>query len=256
MMNLQILQGLCRSPVKCRKDCLVIFLFWFSPPWLRFLPGIRTCGSCEPNATSERAIHRKPSRIWRPRRSCATTTAQLSWSSACCTTAWGNTTSPSSEAPAKPPLLSGRPLLPSHLPRPPLLLLFQSRQGVPEAGPGWQGLLQPLQAGEEAQQTAGLCRGAHSRGEVCVLSVRLRRDFNGAAFHKSVFFVCVCVHNKVSRCHRQVWVCDEDRVRCPVLHQPGKRENLLLFCKGEWKTQNDLKVWSTEIFQMIRPNNL
>lgn len=63
----------------------------------RFLPGIPNCGSSAQSATSGWATRRRPSRIWRRPRGCATITAPLSWSSVCSTTARENTTSPSSE---------------------------------------------------------------------------------------------------------------------------------------------------------------
>ena len=39
---------------------------------------------------------------------------------------------------------------------------------VPEAGSWSQAVLQPLQAGQEAQQADPVCRGTHPRAEVCV----------------------------------------------------------------------------------------
>lgn len=42
----------------------------------------------------------------------------------------------------------------------------QPHQRMSQAGPGWQGMFQSLQAGEEAQQTTGLSRGADSGGQV------------------------------------------------------------------------------------------
>lgn len=50
----------------------------------------------------------------------------------------------------------------------PLISDRQRSARVPEAGPWSQAVLQPLQAGQEAQQTDPVCRGTHPGAEVGV----------------------------------------------------------------------------------------
>ncbi len=89
-------RGVCQ-PLPCRSLCTSGDFYKKTLSFFRSLPGIPSRGSFAPSVTSAWGIHRKPSRIWRRPRGSATTTAPPSWSSACCTTAWANTTSHSSE---------------------------------------------------------------------------------------------------------------------------------------------------------------
>lgn len=133
----------------------------------RFPPGILNRGNSAQSVTSEWATRRRPSRIWHRPRGCATTTVPPSWSSVCSTTAKENTTNPSSELMWEVGGINLHQkecsLCILHLAA---LLRFQPHSRVSEAGPGWQGVLQSLQASEEAQQAVGFSGGADSGGEV------------------------------------------------------------------------------------------